>query len=106
MKRAKIMLIAIAVIATVGGALAFKAQKFADKNVYCATLDLVGNIYCTLTDYKTAKRPGEILATTTLPCRTSHEAVFGIGAATTTSYYTTTTCPTPFFKTVYTTDIQ
>lgn len=36
MKKAKIMLIAIAVLATVGGALAFKAQKFVATK-YCTT---------------------------------------------------------------------
>lgn len=36
MKKAKIMLIAIAVLATVGGALAFKAQKFTTTK-YCTT---------------------------------------------------------------------
>jgi hypothetical protein len=36
MKRAKIMLVAIAVLATVGGALAFKAQKFGNVK-YCYT---------------------------------------------------------------------
>jgi hypothetical protein len=37
MKRAKIMLVAIAVLATVGGALAFKAQKFGSTK-YCYTI--------------------------------------------------------------------
>ena len=36
MKKAKIMLSAIAVFAIVGGALAFKAQKFGAANIYCA----------------------------------------------------------------------
>lgn len=99
MKKAKIMLLAIAIIATVGGVLAFKAQKFADRNVYCATFKEGGGITCALTSYKTTPD----LIPTTIPCKTWHEAVFGLNAVTTTSYYTTTTCPPPVHSTVYST---
>lgn len=37
MKRVKIMLTSVAVLAVVGGALAFKANKFIAANVYCST---------------------------------------------------------------------
>jgi len=38
MKRAKILLSAIAILAVVGGALAFKAQRFTPGPVFCATI--------------------------------------------------------------------
>ena len=41
MKKAKIMLMAIAVLGVVGGALAFKAQKFLG-NYYCSTTKTTG----------------------------------------------------------------
>src|SRR5688500_2938065 len=83
MKRAKIMLLAIAVIATVGGALAFKAQRFSHQNVYCATT-AGGNLTCITTDvpFKITNQSPSF----STPCSTWHAAL-GI---TTTSYYTTT----------------
>lgn len=102
MKRAKIMLIAIVVVATLGGTLAFKAKRFTDKNVFCATFKLGGGITCTRTDYRTTEDP--LAPTTSWPCNTWHGAVFGLAAATTTSYYTTTTCPPPVHSTVYATN--
>jgi hypothetical protein len=94
MKKAKIMLLAIAVIATVGGALAFKAKKFADKNVYCATKDINNVVYCTFTDYKRiAGTPVE--ETTSRPCEAWHAELFGGSNALTTQYYTTTSILTP-----------
>jgi hypothetical protein len=75
MKRAKIMLLAIAVVATVGGALAFKATTFQPGNVYCKIA--AAGTTCALTSYTTNFIAGQ--ATTTQPC------VFGG------SYYTTIT---------------
>lgn len=46
MKKAKIMLVAIAVLATVGGALAFKASKFGLKK-FCTTTTTVGG-FCSI----------------------------------------------------------
>jgi hypothetical protein len=83
MKRAKIMLIAIAVIATVGGALAFKAQRFVDKNVFCYTKTADGILTCKTSDFKTTLA-GPIVIT---PCSTFHVAV---GFPTLTSSYLTT----------------
>jgi type II secretory pathway pseudopilin PulG len=106
MKRAKIMLLAIAVVATVGGALAFKAQRFIDKNVYCATKNAQNVIYCTSTSFKTTN-PGEAFVST--PCVTWHNAL-GLGAVRTSTYYTTTQdlqgnpCPNPIRATVTVTD--
>ena len=37
MKKVKVMLAFVAVFATVGAALAFKASKFNDANIYCST---------------------------------------------------------------------
>ncbi|MBO9204617.1 MULTISPECIES: hypothetical protein [Niastella] len=83
MKRAKIMLIVIAVIASVGGVLALKAQRFGICNVYCATK--VNNILtCTTVGVPFSTTNASPSFTT--PCRTFHDAL-GI---TTTSYYTTT----------------
>lgn len=45
MKKAKIMLTAITVLAVVGGALAFKAKKFTERRFYCTTTT---NAACTL----------------------------------------------------------
>lgn len=87
MKRAKIMLIAIAVIATVGGALAFNAQKYTRQTVYCATKDANNIIYCTNTIFKTTN----VAPSFTTPCSTWHALV----GANTSSYYTTSTCGDP-----------
>lgn len=76
MKKAKIMLTAIAVIAVIGGILAFKAKSFA--NVYCKFPG--GAITCQKVAYTTAFRLG---ITTTDPC--IHEDAF----------YTEDTCFTP-----------
>ncbi|MBO9204616.1 MULTISPECIES: hypothetical protein [Niastella] len=84
MKRAKIMLLAIAVIATVGGALAFKAQRFAFQNVYCATQPAGGALTCTTIGVPFSTT--NVSPSFTTPCKTWHAAL-GI---TTTSYYTTT----------------
>jgi len=50
MKKAKIMLMGIAVVALVGGALAFKAAKFNDPNLLtCATTSITNPVkYCIL----------------------------------------------------------
>lgn len=82
MKRAKIMLIAIAAVAAVGGALAFKAQKFNLQNVYCK--NAAGT--CQKKAFKTIDL-GDAFYTT--PCIGVHPVAF------TSSYYTTNTCPTP-----------
>jgi len=58
MKRVKIMLSAIAVLAVVGGALAFKAQKFAHKNVFCSTFPAPNT--CRVTDAKFTIAPPKI----------------------------------------------
>lgn len=84
MKRAKIMLIAVTAVAAVGGALAFKAQRFTDKNVWCATNE--PNTTCTKVAFKTTLQMFPHLTT---PCYLSHIAL----GLTTTSYYTNNTCP-------------
>lgn len=84
MKRAKVMLIAITIVAAVGGALAFKAQRFADKNVWCATN--INGITCTKVDFKTVPVGAPSVTT---PCLISHAALI----LPTTSYFTTSTCP-------------
>jgi hypothetical protein len=112
MKRAKIMLLAIAVIATVGGALAFKAQRFTTQNVYCATIPAGGALTCTtvLVPFKTKIAAFPSFST---PCETWHNAL-GLGATKTSSYYTTTgvdgggvACNiAPIRATVTTTDVE
>jgi hypothetical protein len=107
MKRAKIMLLAIAVIATVGGALAFKAQRFTDQNVFCATKDAQNVIYCTTVGVPFIKTNSG--ATFSTPCETWHNAL-GLGATRTSSYYTTSIesnvkCKTPILANVTTTDV-
>jgi hypothetical protein len=98
MKRAKIMLFAIAAVAAMGGALAFKAQTYIDMNVFCATRNAQSVIYCTTTSFRTAVEGSGTLVTT--PCITWHNAI-GLGATRTSSYYTTTQdfngnpCPNP-----------
>lgn len=65
MKRAKMMLLAIAVLATVGGALAFKAQKLGStKYCYLTTDSQPNKIDCTLKITASARPalPGEIIA--------------------------------------------
>ena len=78
MKRAKIMLTSIAILAVVGGALAFKAKTFGAGNVYCK-FDNSG--ICDLVDYTTTYQ-GQQPASTTNPCKD----------ALTTSTFTTETC--------------
>ncbi|THU39605.1 hypothetical protein FAM09_13980 [Niastella caeni] len=100
MKRAKIMLIAIAVVATVGGVLAFKAQRFAEKNVFCRTQLANGNFTCTSTSFKTTDPA--IFPYVTTPCSTWHGAIGEL----TSSYYTSTTCPPSFRASVTDTNID
>lgn len=99
MKRAKIMLLAIAIIAGVGGALAFKAQKFSKKNIYCSTN--VGSRCVTVTFQTT---PIDDVIPVTTPCSTYHELVGGNGTPSTTQYYTTSTCPQSFNNNVWPTN--
>lgn len=85
MKKAKIMLIAICVLAVVGGALAFKAKQLA--NVYCLT---PATGACEKVNYTTVKIGGAL--PTTNPC--PNETIF----------YTENGCQTTFietFNTVY-----
>jgi hypothetical protein len=72
MKRAKIMLLTIAIIATVGGALAFKAQKFGLFEMYTSTV-VGGAQTCT------------IYTTSSLTSIKPTPAAISVG-----SYYTTT----------------
>jgi len=53
MKRAKIMLLAIAIVGIVGGALAFKSSKFAATNFYCTTTAVGGPTLCLTGPYTT-----------------------------------------------------
>ena len=57
MKKAKIVLSAVALFAVVGGAFAFKAARFQPANVYTTysttTIGGVPTAYCTLTDLRT-----------------------------------------------------
>ena len=83
MKKAKIMLMAIAVLAVVGGALAFKTAKFHVRNVFATT----PNGVCTTAPYVSAAFPGAITTTGT--------------------FYTTSTCPASgVITTVYLTNAQ
>lgn len=84
MKRAKIMLTAIVVLAGVGGALAFKAQKFSQANIYCK---FAGDQTCKKVNY-TTQFVFDALSTTN-PCK----------GAETTSTYTTSLCGTPLATT-------
>ena len=86
MKKTKIMLIAIAVVATVGGALAFKAQRIIHKNVFCAKLNPQQQIVCSTTDFKTTNC--QINPFVTTPCQTWHNAI-SLGATRISSCYTT-----------------
>lgn len=84
MKRAKIMLLAIAVIATVGGVLAFKAQKFGSANVYCTSTCPAASKVLFTTGFIQAA------ATTTEPCGNAPFYTSAPGVACT----TITTTPT------------
>lgn len=57
MKKAKIMLTAIAVFAVIGGALAFKAAKFGSKHVYCS--DTFDAISCSASHYQASTFPAD-----------------------------------------------
>jgi hypothetical protein len=58
MKKAKIMLSAIAIFAVVGGALAFKAAKFNSKHVYCSTTFDAAS--CSLSHYVASTFPADL----------------------------------------------
>lgn len=105
MEKAKIMLIAIALISITGGSLAFKAQRYTDMNVYCATYinGQSGAITCRATHYKTQI---DWTPSTTLPCINWHQIVFTTVPFLTSSYFTTNDCGTARFGTVYSTNIQ
>ena len=53
MKKAKIMLMAIAILGLVGGALAFKSAKFFTGKYYCLTTTAVGGPTTWITTYTT-----------------------------------------------------
>lgn len=84
MKKVKIMLTAITVFAVVSGALAFKAQRFGLKNVYCRVSSA-----CEIKEFQTTDN-GQ--ASVTNPC-----------GGTITTYYTTnignSNCSNSSFKT-------
>lgn len=66
MKKAKIMLSAIAILAVVGGAFAFKANKFAFANVFTSYTTIAGGpTYCALTTFKTTDQGGIAVLTFT-----------------------------------------
>jgi hypothetical protein len=88
MKKARIMLSGIAVLAVVGGALAFNAKKLEDKNVFC----LLPDGSCPAVSYKTIP-PGT--PETTEPC--------GAGI---TTYFTTQPCTQTVSGTVYFTNVD
>lgn len=64
MKRVKIMLTAVTVLAVVGGALAFKAQKFTPSAVYCKPSST-----CNFANFQRDLISGAV--TTTQPCGTN-----------------------------------
>jgi hypothetical protein len=86
MKKAKLVLSAIAVFAVIGGAFAFKAS-FAQKNVWCKTSGS-----CLITSYRTLPIAGAV--TTNQPC------------AGTNVFYTASNCPATVAGTVYFTTLQ
>jgi hypothetical protein len=51
MKKAKMMLLGIAILGTVGTALAFKAKAFTSPNLFVCTTTAVGNGTCKVTLY-------------------------------------------------------
>ena len=85
MKKAKIMLSAIAVLAVVGGALAFKAKAAGDEaNVYCRNASNA----CVLVYYTTLK-PSPTAIPVNDPCTAAGQTVF----------YTENLCQTSFIET-------
>ena len=74
MKKIKIMLTAITVLAVVGGALAFKAKTISERNVYCYLPN--ETVTCQLKQFKTQE---------------NGDPVFDICAGD--FFYTTNTCP-------------
>ncbi|WP_205514599.1 hypothetical protein [Longitalea arenae] len=76
MKKVKIMLTAVTIVAAVGGALAFKAQKFGAANAYCKSQSGA----CNKVIYQTTPRDG-FNPIAFDPC------------ANTTVYYLNPTCP-------------
>ena len=96
MKKIKIMLSAVVVLAAVGGALAFKATKFSNANVYCSTFQ--GSKPCKkqTPSYQTTQPTGQS-AINFDPCGSDP------------NYYTESACNTTFTTTgtpVYTTNNQ
>gem|GEM_PF-1000816 len=76
MKRAKILLTTLGVLAVVGGTLAFKARNTYQGNLRCTTFTATKTTLCPLVTYSTTIAGGIILACTeitapdTAPCCT------------------------------------
>lgn len=78
MKKAKIMLMAIAIFGVIGGALAFKTAKFGGPVFLCTTTVLHGPTICTKPGYTTTNVGGTLstvyattASTTAFSCSTS-----------------------------------
>ena len=80
MKRAKIMLTAIAVLAVVGGALAFKAKTFDHASIYCKN----GNA-CNIVQF-TFTKPTPVTTPSNDPCAQTY-------------FYSESGCNTSFLET-------
>lgn len=63
MKKAKIVLSAVALFAVVGGALAFKADRFDPRNVWTAYTTVNGTPYCSLAPFVTTAQAPAALST-------------------------------------------
>jgi hypothetical protein len=99
MKKIKFMVIIIAILSLVGGALAFKAQKFTSSTVYCFEWDPNHNPYCVFSRYQRVNNL--LMPTTTIPCGA------GISYYTTNMDNCTTNGVTPAAnKTVYYTTVE
>jgi hypothetical protein len=78
MKRVKIMLSAITVLAVVGGALAFKAQRFSPSAVFCSALDEQGQRICDFAGFQTVNN-GQV--SQTIPCGAANIEYYTTSAA-------------------------
>lgn len=104
MKKAKIYLTLIALLAIVGGALAFKAKKFNADPVwrYTRTITIAGNVFsstqsfCTsapTTLFKTAVGIGDVsVVSTTLVPPTTSITLTGLAGSLTIPFYTAANC--------------
>lgn len=98
MKRARILLSAIAIVAIITGAFAFKAERFAGRNIRCPIADPPTNNHCELVNYRTTNPGGQSLVSFSCPGETFY---FLNTTTTTQGGVTVTICTTTATTQVY-----